>query len=99
VTVLDAELYDLRCRGSVGLVSDADILHCCGLKAQTYEMLRDYGISHCNPHPILLTQTRSCPLLPPPPVEKIPAWKTVRPRKKLEDDQAKENRMSSDRCC
>ena len=55
-------------------------------------MLRDYGISHCSPHSILLTQTRSCPLLPPPPAEKIPAWKTVRPRKKPEDDRAEESR-------
>ena len=78
-----------------GLVSDADILPCCDAKAQTYEVLRDHGISHCNPHPVLLTQTRSCPLLPPPPVEKIPAWKTVRPRKKPEDDLAKENGMFS----
>jgi len=62
------------------------------VKAQTYDLLREYGISHCSPHPILLTQTRSCPLLPPPPAEKIPAWKTVRPRKKPEDEQTKENR-------
>ena len=62
------------------------------MKAQTYEVLREHGISHCTPHPILLTQTRSCPLLPPPPPEKIPVWKTIRPRKKPEDDQAEESR-------
>jgi len=62
------------------------------VKAQTYEVLRQHGISHCSPHPILLTQTRSCPLLPPAPPEKIPAWKTIRPRKNPEDDQAAENR-------
>ena len=65
---------------------------CCDMKALTYEVLREHGISHCTPHPIHLTQTRSCPLQLPPPPEKIPAWKTVRPRKKPEDDQPEENR-------
>jgi hypothetical protein len=50
--------------------------------ADAFEALRQHGFSHCYPHPVLLTQTRSCPLQPPPPVEKIPAWKTVRPKKK-----------------
>ena len=34
------------------------------------------------PHPVFVTQTRSCPLEPPPPPEIIPQWKKFRPRKK-----------------
>ena len=34
------------------------------------------------PHPVFVTQTRSCPLEPPPPPEIVPAWKQIRPRKK-----------------
>jgi len=74
------------------LVFDVISKTCCNVKAHTYEVLREHGISHCTPHPVLLTQTRSCLLHLPPPAEKIPAWKTVRPRKKLEESQVEENR-------
>ena len=44
--------------------------------------MRQSGISHTYPHPMMITQTRSCPLEPPPPPEVVPAWKLIRPRKK-----------------
>ncbi|XP_052808177.1 androglobin-like isoform X3 [Mya arenaria] len=53
-----------------------------GENADTSERLRQNGFSYLYPHPVLITQTRSCPLEPPPPPEKIPAWKLIRPRKK-----------------
>ncbi|KAL3881172.1 hypothetical protein ACJMK2_027629 [Sinanodonta woodiana] len=53
-----------------------------GDRADASERLRQNGLSHIYPHPVLITQTRSCPLEPPPPPEKIPAWKLIRPRKK-----------------
>ncbi|GFS08049.1 androglobin-like [Elysia marginata] len=40
------------------------------------------GLSHMYPHPVCITQTRSCPMEPPPPPVVIPAWKLIRPRKK-----------------
>ena len=51
-------------------------------QADASERLRQAGVSHVFPHPLLLTQTRSCPLVAPPPPPKIPAWKLIRPRKK-----------------
>ena len=81
------------------LVFDVIIKTWHNVKAQTYEVLREHGISHCTPHPVLLTQTRSCPLQLPPPAEKIPAWKTVRPRKQLEESQVEENREIFLFCC
>ncbi|KAK3097866.1 hypothetical protein FSP39_014000 [Pinctada imbricata] len=53
-----------------------------GEMADASEKLRQNGLSHIYPHPVCITQTRSCPLEPPPPPEKIPAWKLIRPRKK-----------------
>ncbi|KAL4233261.1 hypothetical protein ACF0H5_007945 [Mactra antiquata] len=53
-----------------------------GENADASERLRQNGLSHLYPHPVLVTQTRSCPLEPPPPPEKIPAWKLIRPKKK-----------------
>ena len=50
-------------------------------QANASETLRLKGLSHLYPHPVLLTQTRACPLEPPPPPEKIPYWKLIRPRK------------------
>lgn len=52
------------------------------LQANASEKLRQNGLSHLYPHPVCITQTRSCPLEPPPPPEKIPAWKLIRPKKK-----------------
>ncbi|XP_048766494.2 androglobin-like isoform X7 [Ostrea edulis] len=53
-----------------------------GEMADASEKLRQNGLSHIYPHPVCITQTRSCPLEPPPPPEKIPAWKLIRPKKK-----------------
>ena len=53
-------------------------------QADASERLRQNGLSHIYPHPVCITQTRSCPLEPPPPPEVIPAWKLIRPRKKKE---------------
>ncbi|OWF38911.1 Androglobin [Mizuhopecten yessoensis] len=53
-----------------------------GEMADASEKLRQNGLSHLYPHPVCITQTRSCPLEPPPPPEKIPAWKLIRPKKK-----------------
>ncbi|XP_076467316.1 androglobin-like isoform X4 [Babylonia areolata] len=55
-----------------------------GEMADASERLRQNGLSHMYPHPVCITQTRSCPLEPPPPPEVIPAWKLIRPRKKKE---------------
>ncbi|KAK7107723.1 hypothetical protein V1264_015593 [Littorina saxatilis] len=55
-----------------------------GEEADASERLRQNGLSHIYPHPVCITQTRSCPLEPPPPPEIIPAWKLIRPRKKKE---------------
>ena len=52
------------------------------VQADASEKLRQRGLSHLYPHPVLITQTRSCPLEPPPPPEKVPAWKLIRPKKK-----------------
>ncbi|KAJ8315589.1 hypothetical protein KUTeg_007739 [Tegillarca granosa] len=53
-----------------------------GEMADASERLRQNGLSHIYPHPVWITQTRSCPLEPPPPPEIVPAWKLIRPKKK-----------------
>eukprot|EP00057_Strongylocentrotus_purpuratus_P006163 XP_011660637.1 PREDICTED: androglobin isoform X28 [Strongylocentrotus purpuratus] len=53
-----------------------------GEMADASERLRQNGLSHVYPHPLMLTQTRSCPLVAPPPPPKIPSWKLIRPKKK-----------------
>ncbi|XP_035827266.1 androglobin [Aplysia californica] len=53
-----------------------------GEMADASEKLRQNGLSHQYPHPVCLTQTRSCPLEPPPPPVVIPSWKLIRPRKR-----------------
>ena len=64
-------------------IRDNFILHYCLLfQADASERLRQAGISHMYPHPVRITQTRSCPLEPPPPPEVVPAWKLIRPKKK-----------------
>ncbi|XP_043930477.1 androglobin [Protopterus annectens] len=45
------------------------------------EMLRHYGLSHAYSHPVLVTRTRSCPLIAPPKPPPIPRWKLIRPKK------------------
>ncbi|KAM6434036.1 androglobin [Rhynochetos jubatus] len=50
-----------------------------GQMADSSEKLRQYGLSHIYSHPVLITRTRSCPLiLQPPPV---PRWKLFRQKK------------------
>ncbi|XP_035685724.1 androglobin-like [Branchiostoma floridae] len=53
-----------------------------GEMADASEKLRQSGLSHIHPHPLLLTQTRSCPLVAPPPPVVVPKWKTIRQKKK-----------------
>ena len=52
------------------------------LKADASEKLRQSGLSHNHPHPVLLTTVRDCPLVPPPPPVQIPRWKLIRQKKK-----------------
>ncbi|KAK1209378.1 ADGB protein, partial [Pygoscelis papua] len=53
-----------------------------GQMADSSEKLRQYGLSHLYSHPVLITRTRSCPLvaLPPPPPP-VPRWKLFRQKK------------------
>ncbi|XP_078086616.1 androglobin [Mustelus asterias] len=51
-----------------------------GQMAESSEKLRHYGLSHVHSHPVLVTRTRSCPLVDPPEVIQIPRWKLIRPR-------------------
>ncbi|XP_070569023.1 androglobin-like isoform X9 [Ptychodera flava] len=53
-----------------------------GEMADASERLRQSGLSHVFPHPLLLTRTRSCPLVAPPPPPVVPAWKLIRQKKK-----------------
>lgn len=50
--------------------------------ADASEKLRQSGLSHNHPHPVLLTTVRDCPLVPPPPPVQIPRWKLIRQKKK-----------------
>ncbi|XP_068698412.1 androglobin-like isoform X1 [Montipora foliosa] len=50
--------------------------------ADASEKLRQAGLSHNHPHPIMLTTIRDCPLVPPPPPVQIPRWKLIRQKKK-----------------
>ncbi|XP_077977911.1 androglobin-like isoform X2 [Glandiceps talaboti] len=63
-----------------------------GEMADASERLRQSGLSHVFPHPLLLTRTRSCPLVAPPPPPVVPAWKLIRQKKKktTPHDQAPE---------
>ncbi|XP_072360829.1 androglobin isoform X2 [Scyliorhinus torazame] len=51
-----------------------------GQMADSSEKLRHYGLSHAHSHPVLITRTRSCPLVNPPEIIPIPRWKLIRPR-------------------
>ncbi|NWU70559.1 ADGB protein, partial [Pterocles burchelli] len=46
------------------------------------EKLRQYGLSHVYSHPVLVTRTRSCPLVAPPQPPPVPRWKLFRQKKK-----------------
>ncbi|XP_078505336.1 androglobin isoform X2 [Lissotriton helveticus] len=52
-----------------------------GRMADSAQYLRQYGISHLYSHPVLVTRTRSGPLVPPPKPPRIPSWKLIRVKK------------------
>ncbi|XP_074920128.1 androglobin isoform X1 [Chelonoidis abingdonii] len=62
-----------------------------GQMADSSEKLRQYGLSHVYSHPVLVTRTRSCPLIAPPKPPPIPRWKLIRPKKEtVVTDEAQE---------
>nr|XP_009930417.1 PREDICTED: androglobin [Opisthocomus hoazin] len=52
-----------------------------GQMADSSEKLRQYGLSHIYSHPVLITRTRSCPLVAPPQPPRVPPWKLFRQKK------------------
>ncbi|XP_045661250.1 androglobin [Ursus americanus] len=59
--------------------------------ANSAEKLREYGLSHICSHPVLVTRTRSCPLIAPPKSPPVPAWKLFRQKKEtVITDEAQE---------
>ena len=44
--------------------------------------MRKYNLKHDFSNPVWITCTRDITLEPPPPPEKVPLWKTIRPKKK-----------------
>ncbi|KAB0389253.1 hypothetical protein E2I00_005876 [Balaenoptera physalus] len=59
--------------------------------ADSAEKLREYGLSHLCSHPVLVTRTRSCPLIAPPKLPPIPPWKLLRQKKEtVITDEAQE---------
>ncbi|OCT79932.1 androglobin [Xenopus laevis] len=62
-----------------------------GQMADSSEKLRQYGLSHIYNHPVLVTRTRSCPLVGSPKPPPVPRWKLIRPKKEITvTDEAKE---------
>ncbi|XP_073528793.1 androglobin [Phyllobates terribilis] len=62
-----------------------------GQMANSSEKLRQYGLSHIHNHPVLVSQTRSCPLVAPPKPPPVPRWKLIRQKKEVNvTDEAKE---------
>uniref|UniRef100_H0ZKF9 Androglobin n=1 Tax=Taeniopygia guttata TaxID=59729 RepID=H0ZKF9_TAEGU len=52
--------------------------------ADSSEKMRQYGLSHIHNHPVLITRTRSCPLVAPPePPPPLPPWKLFRLKKQV----------------
>ncbi|NXA84536.1 ADGB protein, partial [Thryothorus ludovicianus] len=51
--------------------------------ADSSEKMRQYGLSHTHSHPVLITRTRSCPLVAPPEPPPLPSWKLFRQKKKV----------------
>ncbi|XP_021093627.1 androglobin isoform X2 [Heterocephalus glaber] len=49
--------------------------------AGSAEKVREYGLSHICSHPVLVTRSRSCPLVAPPKPPLIPPWKLIRYKK------------------
>ncbi|XP_069810886.1 androglobin [Dendropsophus ebraccatus] len=65
-----------------------------GQMADSSEKLRHYGLSHIHNHPVLLSRTRSCPLVAPPKPPPVPRWKLIRQKKEVSiTDEAKEAAM------
>uniref|UniRef100_A0A8D1D5L5 Androglobin n=1 Tax=Sus scrofa TaxID=9823 RepID=A0A8D1D5L5_PIG len=59
--------------------------------ASSAEKLREYGLSHICSHPVLVTRTRSCPLIAPPKPPPVPSWKLFRQKKEtVITDEAQE---------
>ncbi|KAF5926438.1 hypothetical protein HPG69_013743, partial [Diceros bicornis minor] len=59
--------------------------------ADSAEKLREYGLSHICSHPVLVTRTRSCPLIAPPKSPLVPPWKLIRQKKEtVITDEARE---------
>ncbi|NXI94352.1 ADGB protein, partial [Psophia crepitans] len=52
-----------------------------GQMADSSEKLRQYGLSHIYSHPVLITRTRSCPLVASPQPPPVPRWKLFRQKK------------------
>ncbi|XP_009464617.1 PREDICTED: androglobin [Nipponia nippon] len=52
-----------------------------GQMADSSEKLRQYGLSHIYSHPVLITRTRSCPLVALPQPPPVPHWKLFRQKK------------------
>ncbi|XP_019065489.1 androglobin isoform X3 [Fukomys damarensis] len=51
--------------------------------ADSAEKVREYGLSHICSHPVLVTRSRSCPLIEPPKPPLIPPWKLIRYKKEI----------------
>ncbi|NXQ45091.1 ADGB protein, partial [Catharus fuscescens] len=47
------------------------------------EKMRQYGLSHIYSHPVLITRTRSSPLVAPPEPPPLPPWKLFRQKKQV----------------
>nr|XP_058939417.1 androglobin isoform X4 [Kogia breviceps] len=59
--------------------------------ANSAEKLREYGLSHICSHPVLVTRTRSCPLIAAPKLPPIPPWKLLRQKQEtVITDEAQE---------
>ncbi|XP_075059694.1 androglobin [Mixophyes fleayi] len=62
-----------------------------GQMADSSEKLRQYGLSHIYNHPVLVSRTRSCPLIAPPKPPLVPRWKLIRQKKEVNlKDEAQE---------
>ncbi|KAL6038529.1 hypothetical protein STEG23_000615, partial [Scotinomys teguina] len=51
--------------------------------ANSAEKLREFGLSHTYSHPVLVTRSRSCPLVAPPKPPPLPPWKLIRQKKEM----------------
>ncbi|NXA27537.1 ADGB protein, partial [Ibidorhyncha struthersii] len=67
--------------GSIPLHLFEEDIFSLGQMADSSEKLRQYGLSHVYSHPVLITRTRSCPLVAPPQPPPVPHWKLFRQKK------------------